>query len=683
MRNQNTGSAQPEGVAPRSHRLVRRLTWLFAIESAAVGVFLCADLLPAGVLSQARALAHEAVSGGLGALVLASLLLPLTVLLGTLALTWARFRFAAGPSTSRRMWDDPGFAARPCQAVIVPLGTLLIWLVVRFAWPVSGWPISGWPIPGGPISVGPEASMGDAAGTAGIGTTANLAAAFVFALAFVSLVTERVMHAFPAPQLPEAPALRRVLLLTTLLLVAGALIELGRGADLAWVRWPLLVLICVPGVVASELSLRALARMFIPAPAPADATAVSESFVASLITGGPRAPGNLLRTHLGLDFARSWALKFLSAAILPAILGTLLFCWILTGLKLIDLGQRGIYERFGAPVAVLGPGLHLLLPWPLGRLRPVEYGTIHSVAIGVDPNAPQEKEQAVAAEATPPASLNRLWESSHPGQANYLVPSRGTGQEGFQSVSTEISVLYRVGLSDQAARESVYTVADPESLIRESASRLVLRYFNSRELDSVLRERRDQTGAASLRAALAANMEEHHTGIEIVSVLIEEIHPPAGAAGAYHAVQAAVINSKASIAQESGRAKRAAGVAQQEAHQLVAAADAQAAETVSAADAEAYRFNADRRAYGEAGESFLLERTYGKLKTALAQMPLTIVDHRLSPAQGPVLDLRNPSVARTPPAAPASAPAAAAPAAASAARPGGAPAATPDIDLPD
>jgi regulator of protease activity HflC (stomatin/prohibitin superfamily) len=669
MKNPGSESAQAEGVAPRSHRLVRRLTWLFAIELGAVVVFLFAALLPATVLPQARAIAREAIDGGLSALVLVSLLLPFTVLLGTLALTWARFRFAEGAATPRapRPWDDPGFAARPIQALIVPLGTVLIWLVVKFAWPVA---------------VGPAAPIGDTvAAIPGAATTANLAGAFVFALAFVSLVAERVMNSFPAPQLPEAPALRRVLLLTTLLLVAAALIELGRGAELAWVRWPLLVLICVPGLVASELSIRALARMFLPAPAPAEATAVTESLLASLITGGPRAPGNLLRTHLGLDFARSWALKFLSAAILPAILGTALLCWILTGLKLIDLGQRGIYERFGAPVAVLGPGLHLLLPWPLGRLRPVEYGTIHSVAIGVDPTAPQEKEQAVGAEAPAPVSLNRLWESSHPGQANYLVPSRGTGQEGFQSVSTEISVLYRVGLSDQAARDSVYTVADPVSLIRESASRLVLRYFNSRELDSVLYERREAKVAATLRTALAANMDEHHTGIEIVSVLIEEIHPPAGAAAAYHAVQAAIINSRASIAQETGRAKRAAGIAQQESHQLTAAADAQATESVAAADAEAYRFNADRRAYGDAGESFLLERTYSKLKTALAQLPLTIVDHRLSPAQGPVLDLRNPSVFRATPAAPPAAPAAAAPAAArSAATPASA---TPDIDLPD
>jgi regulator of protease activity HflC (stomatin/prohibitin superfamily) len=207
----------------------------------------------------------------------------------------------------------------------------------------------------------------------------------------------------------------------------------------------------------------------------------------------------------------------------------------------------------------------------------------------------------------------------------------------------------------------------------------VLRYFNSRELESVLYERRDANVAASLRAALAANMDEHHTGIEIVSVLIEEIHPPAGAAGAYHAVQAAIINSRASIAQETGRARRAAGVAQQEAHQLTAAADAQATESITAADAEAYRFNADRRAYGEAGESFLLERSYSKLKTALAQTPLTIVDHRLSPAQGPVLDMRNPAVFRATPAAP-PATSTAAPAARPAATP---PSATPDVDLPD
>ncbi len=653
MKTTDTDSAQSaEPVLPRSHRLVRRLAWLYAISTTAVVVVLAADLLPAGLLPQARSVAVESLSGGLGALVLSALLLALTALLGTLALTAARFRNsepeASAAARPLRMQEDPGFAARQGQALILPLGTLLIWLVVRLAWPAAG-------------------GAGDSPGTP---TSANIAAAFVFALAFVSLVAERVMNAFPAPQLPEAPSLRRLLLLTTVLLAAAAAIELGRGAALSWVMWPERVLICVPGLVALELSVRALARMFLPPPAAADARAATQSILASVITGGPRAPGTLLRTHLGLDFARSWALRFLGAAIPPAIFATALLCWALTGLKLIDLGQRGVYERFGAPVAVLGPGLHLLMPWPLGRLRPVEYGTIHSVAIGVDQAAP-DMEASVSAEAPPPASLNRLWESSHPGQAGYLVPSRGTGSQGFQSVSTEISVLYRVGLTDAAAMQSVYSVADPESFIKESASRLVLRYFNSRALEAVLGERRENV-AGSLREALSANMDAHRAGVEIVSVLIEEIHPPAGAAAAYHAVQAAEINANASISHELGRAKRAAGVAQQEAHQLTAAADAQAAEAVDTANAESYRFNADRRAYAEGGESFLLERSYGKLASALAQTPLTIVDHRLSSAQGPVLDLRGPPGAGPRP--PASAPAAPSP---------GRRPLTPELDLPE
>jgi regulator of protease activity HflC (stomatin/prohibitin superfamily) len=379
--------------------------------------------------------------------------------------------------------------------------------------------------------------------------------------------------------------------------------------------------------------------MFLPAPAATGAKAVTESVFATLLTAGRRAPGQLLRSHLGLDFARSWALSFLSAAILPAIGGTLLLCWGLSGLKLIDLGQRGIYERFGAPIAVLGPGLHLLLPWPLGRLRPVEFGAIHSVAVGVDQSPNDMHAETTDAEALPPPSLNRLWESEHAGQAEYLVASQSTGLQGFQTVSTEISVLYRVGLTDAAALQSLYSVADPAMLVQEAASRLVLRYFNSRTLDAVLGAKRENI-ADTLRDALVSDLNERHAGIDVVSVLIEEIHPPAGAAAAYHLVQAAQINAGASVADETGRAKRTTGIAQQEAHQLATDAAAQAEETLRTANAEAYQFNADRRAFAEGGRAFLLERSNRDVVAALAQRQLIIVDHRLTTAQAPIFDGR-------------------------------------------
>lgn len=678
-----------ESLQPRPQRLLRRLAWLYGSTAAAVLVLLAAAALPAGVLSQTHALALESLHGGLAALVLAPLLLALTVLFATLSLAVARARYAvtATPAfTGRTRWSlsDPGFAARQAQALIVPAGAVLIWLLTRLAWPRA---------------VPAQDSM-----------SANIAAAFVFAVAFVSLIAERVMNEFPAPQLPEAPMLRRLLLLVTVLLVAAAGTEIGRSAHLRWVRWAELVLLWIPNLVVLELVLRSLGRLFLPPPSPEQARAVADSVLVGLITGGPRAPGTLLKTHFGLDFARSWALSFLSAAILPALFGTALLCWGLSGLKLIDLSHRGVYERFGAPVAVYGPGLHLLMPWPFGRLRLVEYGAIHSVAIGVDstsaggstnstssaalakvsdaqidaeldelakedqvtrsqlpavfaaegidytqyreqlrrqlaasmqgqPAGAQQPSPLISAEATAPLSLNRLWETAHADQAHYLVASEGTGEQGFQSVDTEIYVLYRVGLTDGAALSSIYTVSDPESLVREAASRLVLRYFNSRTLDQVLYAQHHDV-AGTLQQELAADIKNYHAGIDIVSVLVEEIHPPSGAAEAYHAVQAAQINANASIANETGRAQRTAGVARQEAHEVVAAATAQATETRDTANAQAYRFNADRRSYATGGHSFVLERLYSNLLTALKGKPLTLMDHRLAESDGPLIDMR-------------------------------------------
>ena len=571
------GAQSKEYVYPRAHRLMRALTWLFGSAVLAVGLWLALGFL--GVSA-----AREWIEGGLGAIAFPTLFMGLTVSVATLALTGARFRYAVsvenqGTETQSRLlikaMAGPGFVARQGQAIIVSTGAVLVWLAERALWPAQ-----------------PSQS---AEVTAGVGIAVGAA----FALAFASLVAERIVNAFPEPQLPEAPSIRRLLLFSTLVLVVGACLEIGHGAGLTWVRWLICAVIWLPGLIVLELTVRALGRLFLPPPLPSTATAVTDSLLASVITGGPRAPGTLLRTHFGLDFSRSWALAFVMKALLPAAFGTGLLCWILSGVKLIDLDQRGVYERFGAPVGVLGPGLHVLMPWPLGRLRPVEYGAIHSVAIGVDQTEPDDMTQ-VDAETPAPFALNRLWETSHPGQAYYLVPSAGTGPEGFQEIATEIRVLYRVGLSDSAALQSVYTVADPESLIRDEAGRLVLRFFSSRKLETVIGADR-QNVAPALRDQLAADIDSRHAGIEIVSVLIEEIHPPAGAAAAYHAVQAAEINSLATIYDEQAKAELTAGTAQQQAHQMTSASDAKADEITRVANAAGYRFDADRRAFAPAG----------------------------------------------------------------------------------
>ena len=614
-----------ESGPPRPHRLVRRLLWLYGTAELLVALVLAAGLAAGPRLPLLAGLAREAIASGLAGVTLESLLLAVTALAGLSLLTAARAAPAAGSESAtatphwRRWLLHAGKAARQGQALVAPAGAVAIWALNDTLWPVAGH-----------------------IEQAGAG---NITAAFVLGLSFVSLTAERTVNAFPEPQLPEAPALHRLLLLITIVLAASAGLQLGESARLGWLIWPERVLICVPGLVAAELALRALARLFLPAPEPARARAVMDSVLVGFLTGGPRAPGVLLRRHLGLDFARSWALNFLSRAILPATFMTGLICWGLSGLKLIELDHRGVYERFGAPVAVLGPGLHVLLPWPFGKLRALENGTIHSVPVGVffqgkSTGAGEAGGSLFGAEATPPLSANRLWETIHPDQAQYLVPSRGMGEQGFQSVDTQIFVLYRIGLTDRAVLDYLYTVADPAVLVRDVANRVVLRYFNTRTLEAVLGASR-QDVASRLRKDIAADIGKYHAGIDVVSVLIEEIHPPVGAAAAYHAVQAAEINANASISDEVARAKRVAGVARQERHQLVTAANAQAIETRDAALAAAYRFAADRAGYAEGGRSYLFERYLDDLTRAVADKPLTLLDDRLNASQGPIIDMRS------------------------------------------
>lgn len=606
---------------PRPQRLIQRLLFIYGLAAAAVLLIALASLA-GGHLPRLKALAFEVIASGLAGTVLGSLLLAVSTLAATLAMTVARSDGIASGELSGlrprwRLWlADPGLVARQGQAGILVAGILLIWAAARTLWPAAAHPEQ--PVVG------------------------NVAAAFVLGFAFVSLVAERVVNAFSPVQLPEVPALHRLLLLVTVLLAAGAGLQLADGARLAWAVWAQRILICVPGLVSAELALRALGRLFLPLPPASKARAVADSIIVGILTGGPRPPATLLRTHFGLDFGRSWALAFVSRALAPALLLTALLCWGLSGLKLIEFNHRGVYERFGAPVAVLRPGLHLLPPWPLGKLQLIDDGIVHSVAVGVGSQPISgfgERQPLIGSEATPPLSYNRLWTSMHPDQAYYLVPSRGTGQLGFQSVDTQVFVLYKVGLTDQAALQSLYTAADPRKLIRDVADQVVLRYFDTRTLSAVLGAR-VQDVAQQLQGQIAAKVDAYHAGIDIVSILVEEIHPPVGAAAAYHAVQAAEINANASISDEIARAHRVAGVARQERHQLIVAADAQAVETDDRALGEAYRFAADRRASATGGNAFLLERYITDLASALRGRPLTLMDDRLPVADGPIIDMR-------------------------------------------
>ncbi|HTH96027.1 MAG TPA: SPFH domain-containing protein [Stellaceae bacterium] len=507
------------------------------------------------------------------------------------------------------------------------------------------------------------------------------------ALTFPLLIAERHVAALEPARLPEAPALKALLFLPVVVVLGCGLVEIAQGLGLAWAHWLRPVLACYLALVMGELALRTLGVFFQPPPQPHEARAAVESLAAKAIrpaSVSPTAISQTIRDRFGIDFSRSWALAFVRQAAAPVTFVMLIFCWGLTGITNIGLAQRGVYERFGAPVAVLKPGLHAMLPWPFGRVRLVDYGVLRTVAVGRE-QMPIPVD-TTKAEAIPPASDNRLWDSVQGSDVDYLIASRiangpgqGQGQSGqgqseqgqseqgqpgqagqaqpgqsqgawrqsFETVSADLTVIYRIGMDDASARHALYNVADPQVLVGQTAGRLLSRFFASQTLNGVLGEDR-QVLAHELQTREQAELDKLNSGIQVVSMLIETIHPPAGAAEAYHNVQAAEIVADTSIADERGRAESTLNVARQQARNMTNRAESNAADVMGVANVALTNFSADETGYRIGGKDFLTERYLSDLKTALTGAAIEIVDDRLQQPNMPIIDLRPPGAAGMP-----------------------------------
>ena len=480
-----------------------------------------------------------------------------------------------------------------------------------------------------------------------------LGASLVIA-AFPLLVLERIFANIRADVLPEASQIDRLLRVPLTACVILGISSILQSFGFAWAPRLGQAVGIVVALVALELVLRCAAMVFVPFDPVERRQAVADSTIAGLLrSSAPNfdALNTSIQRQFGIDLSRSWALAFIQRAIVPIVLAMGLMAWGVTGITALGLNERAVYERFGSPVAVLGPGLHFHLPWPLGVMRGVELGVIHDIPIAFSPvdgssqsfelSAGVDQQQPlVAAEGLPPASADRLWDMSHPSEQSYLIASEAHGEQSFQIVDADLRVVYRVGLSDAAAINSAYRVESPENLIRAAVGQLLVRYFSRFTLLDVLGQNRE-TFANELRGSLQDQLDRLSSGIEAIAVVVEAIHPPPGAASAYHNVQAAEIQANSAISFKRADAIRTMKFATRLATEARNDKAAAAAELVGQAQSESILFKSDRAARERDGEAFLLERRFERLVNSLGKTELIVIDHRASSRNPPTIDLRS------------------------------------------
>ncbi|OQR35560.1 hypothetical protein BWR59_05560 [Pseudomonas sp. Bc-h] len=475
-----------------------------------------------------------------------------------------------------------------------------------------------------------------------VGLVGSIVGGLLLLIGFGLLVLERQFSNESEASWPEAEQLAQITRVAIGTLVIAAFCLFFSSVDRVWPARLAVLIGLLPGLVALELFIRALLSIFSPRNERLEPRMVASSFVAGLLRWPPRplmALQNELHNRFGIDLRQIWAFTYMRRAFLPVLAVIVALGWALSGVHEIPMQGRGIYERFGKPVEVMGPGLHAGLPWPFGTMLAVENGVVHELATSVSEGATSE--QALdPAEGPPPAVANRLWDATHINDKSQVIASGSGDKQSFQIVNMDVRFVYRVGLSDEAAMAATYNSADIPSLIRSTASRVLVHDFASRTLDELLGEQRTDL-AADIGDAVQRDLKKLDSGVEILATVVESIHPPAGAANAYHAVQAAQISAQALISRERGAAADKANLAQLHASIAHDQAAANSRETMATAQGADLRFTAEQQGYAKAGQAFLLEQYLSQLTLGMTHAKLLVLDHRLGGTSAPTIDLRS------------------------------------------
>ncbi len=370
---------------------------------------------------------------------------------------------------------------------------------------------------------------------------------------------------------------------------AGTSIAVYAGYP-SWDRYLTVVLAGLLALVAAETLFVLVFEAFRPRVKSREERLIYESRLIGLLgqpTGLFSTAAQALDYQFGFRVSDTWFYKFLENAIfwlLVAQLGVLLLS---TTVTIIEPGEQGLRERFGAPAGVLDPGFHFKFPWPVDVVHRFNTKAIQSFNVGFESDPELERDNTI------------LWTRSHyKKEFNLLVASREqttAGGESDQTVPVNLlSVSVPIQFSVTNVTDWAYGHSDPARLLEQIANREVVRYLASVDIEKVMSYGRLEA-SQELRRRIQERSVAVKLGTEIVFIGLQDIHPPIGnkdskVAGSYEQVIGAEQESQTRILEAEGIANEVLPTAQATAARMVNEAHAGAAVKVGDAAGRAARF---------------------------------------------------------------------------------------------
>lgn len=280
--------------------------------------------------------------------------------------------------------------------------------------------------------------------------------------------------------------------------------------------------------------------------------------------------------------------------------GFFLVLYFSTSLVRIQVDEEGIIEHFGKPVLVenpLGPGLHLKYPWPVDRVIRLKTKQLRELRLG---NISYESGYAL------------IWTRQHGEEENFL-----SGDNNF--FNPYLILHYRI----KDPGRYVYGHSVPEVLLEDLAYRELNRIFITKEFEKISIYYRKQL-EREFGEGLQNELDCFHSGIEIVNVVIKDIHPPISISGCFEDVIAAFQEKQRDMNLALSYRNSEIPVARGKAERSIQEGRAYVTDRTLRAEGEAKKFEMQLRAYRSAPD-LTKKRMYLETVQQFMQRPRRII----------------------------------------------------------
>ncbi|MCB1197890.1 MAG: FtsH protease activity modulator HflK [Bdellovibrionota bacterium] len=294
------------------------------------------------------------------------------------------------------------------------------------------------------------------------------------------------------------------------------------------------------------------------------------------------------------------------------IVVALLALWAFSGFFTIQPDQEGVVMIFGKYQRIAQPGWGWNMPSPIGSVIKVPVTRVQKIEVGFR-----------TIDVGPPARYQRVI-----GESLML-----TGDENI--VSLEFIVQFKV----KDPLKYLFTVRDPNGTLQDAAESAMREVIGKNEIDLVLTEGKAKI-QTECQEIIQRYMDDYRSGIQIVTVKLQDVNPPDEVNDAFKDVISAQQDKERMINESQGFKNRVIPEARGEAAEQINQAQAYKEARVTEAEGEAERFLAFLKEY-RGGKDVTRARLYLEtMEEILPNMNVTIVDQGLANGTLPHFELK-------------------------------------------